>query len=1076
MPDPYPPYIFGMHDRGGESLMMNKGKHGWVLVTEAIGADPNNRNGSNYTDLTNKNLGVIVRLNNGYGSGGTIPRSGEYANFARRCGNFVQASPGCRIWIIGNEMNLAAERPGGPNGQAITPKLYATCYRKCRAEIRRRPGHAKDLIVVGAVGPWNTQTRYAGNQRGDWVRYFADILKLLGDDVDGIALHTYTHGQDPGLVFSNDKMNAPFQKYHYHFRAYRDFMAAIPYSLYDRPIFITETDQYGAWRDGSTGWVRNAYKEIADWNHNAENQPIQSLILYRWIIGNPDDAREVGWAIVNKGGVQDDFRQAMNSEYRLVLPPTKPPYKAAWVEVTAPGRMDRNDQASFRVRVRNDGRATWANTGTKAVRLRYRWIDAAGAAVVGARTSFASPVAPGKTATLPAVTVKAPDKPGNYTLELDLVKGTSDWFAKRGSPTSRRQVRVGDRYRAAWLSVAAPSEGSMGETVTCRVRVRNEGSLTWVPTGNHPVHLTYKWLDADRTVVVADGLRTSLGKKVAPLQEISLNAKIQFPAKAGSYILQMDMVEEFVTWFQWKGSPVYEAQVAVAVVQSDYGAEWLVYEGPDHLVVGERATSLVQVKNVGTLPWHESGEQAIKLGHRWLDAQGDEVAVAGAAAALPGTIQPGETATFRDLAIVAPETAGAYRLVLDLMQGERWLSALGVAVMEQPIQIRLPEYGVQWQALREWPATMPPGAQVTTGFRLTNTGTATWNAGDYPVHLAYHWFTPDGNLAEPWETFRISLPGNVASGQAAELTKVPFKTPPTAGTYVLRWDLVEEGNIWFFRQGGAPLEIDVEVADQAVLEQWTAEANVSAENASLAFDAGPGAAWDSGAVQKPGMWFQVDLGRVLVLDRVAIASPERGFPAGYQVTLSEDGNVWHLVAEEAKNWRDIDAAFAPCRARYVRIEQTGVPPWAASWKISGVAVSATEPWAGASASHYAKDAGEAIDADLRTAWSTRGVKQKPGMWFELDMGSPREIERLVLENPVNQQPRGYRVRVSTDRQKWQEVGRKDDNWGRLDVEFPPATARYLRVETTNSSRYHPWGIANLAVWRSLPQWLRGKAE
>jgi hypothetical protein len=219
MPNVYPAYIFGMHDRGGEHLMLGKDRRGWVLVTEALGADPNNHSGSNYTDLSNRGLGVIVRLNHGYGAAGTIPFSAQYDSFARRCGNFVEASPGCSIWIIGNEMNLSAERPGGPNGQAITPQLYASCFLKCRDEIRRRPGHSDDQVVVGAAGPWNIQTKYPGNERGDWVRYLADVLDLLGGAVDGISVHTYTHGQDPALIFSEQTLNPPFGDY----RSWRSF-------------------------------------------------------------------------------------------------------------------------------------------------------------------------------------------------------------------------------------------------------------------------------------------------------------------------------------------------------------------------------------------------------------------------------------------------------------------------------------------------------------------------------------------------------------------------------------------------------------------------------------------------------------------------------------------------------------------------------------------------------------------------------------------------------------------------------------------------------------------------------------
>ncbi|MGD2205712.1 MAG: discoidin domain-containing protein [Anaerolineae bacterium] len=1074
----YPPYIFGMHDRGGEHLMIEKGKRGWVLVTEELGADPNNHNGSNYTDLTNKNLGVIVRLNHGYETDGTIPHSSRYDDFARRCGNFVAASPGCHIWIIGNEMNLAWERPGGPNGQAITPQRYASCFKKCRSQIRSRTGHEDDQVVVGAVGPYNIQTTYPGNETGDFAKYLADILELLGDEVDGIALHAYTHGQDPNLVFSDAKMQDSRVKHlHNEFRVYRDFMAVIPPQLRDRPVYITETDEYEAWKDANTGWVRNAYKEINDWNQNPVNQPIQALILYRWIIGNDQDPRQVGWAIENKPGVQDDFRDAMNNEYAVVLPRIQPSHRVAWLEVEAPGRMDLGAEVKFSVKVRNDGRATWAKTGAQAVKLGYRWIDASGGTTEGERTALPSPADPGETVALPEVTVQAPDKPGFYTLELDLVEGADDWFADRSSPVWQSDpVRVGDRYRVDWLSVAAPSTGTAGERVTFSVQMRNNGALTWKPGGDHPFNLTYKWLDADREVVVADGLRTALTRDVAPGEEITLDARIQLPAQAGEYILMMDMVEEMVTWFHWKGSAPHETQVQIAPALPNYAAEWLDYSGPQRLQAGEVGTALIQVKNVGVQPWTETGAQAIELGYRWLDARGDVVPVTGTKTGkLPRTIQPGETAVFRDIELVSPQTPGAYRLVWDLMQNQNWLSSAGMAVMEIAFQITSTEYDAAWQMLQPWPRWMPPDEEQHTSLRLRNVGTAAWaSGGKHPVHLAYHWFTEDGKLTEPWDTFRIPLPQSVDSGESVDLTDVAFKTPPLPGHYTLRWDLLREGEAWFFRKGGTPLEVPVEISDEALFVPWSAQASHNAADVDLAFDGDPATVWGSGTDQEPGMWFQVDLGEILVLDRVKVATPGRGFPVGYNVKLSEDGLNWRLVAEQKPNWRDVDVAFAPCAARYLRLEQTGKPDWPATWKISEIAVALAEPWAGAEASHYTGDADEAIDASLNTSWNTRAVKQKPSMWFKVDMGAIHQIERVVLEHPKNQQPRGYIVHVSTDDQDWQEIGRKDDNWGALDVEFPPVAARYIRVQTTNSSQYHPWGIAEFIIWRASPRWLRGR--
>ena len=100
-------YIFGIHEPGGEGHMLELGRPGWIVFTEAIGASPTDMGGRDYRPWSDKGLGVIVRLNNGYHPAGTIPNAAHYADFAARCANFVANSPGCKIWIIGNEMNFS---------------------------------------------------------------------------------------------------------------------------------------------------------------------------------------------------------------------------------------------------------------------------------------------------------------------------------------------------------------------------------------------------------------------------------------------------------------------------------------------------------------------------------------------------------------------------------------------------------------------------------------------------------------------------------------------------------------------------------------------------------------------------------------------------------------------------------------------------------------------------------------------------------------------------------------------------------------------------------------------------------
>lgn len=322
------PFLYGFHDPGGEQTMLDVGIPGWVLVTESIGHDPNDRSGADYRRFSDRDLGVIVRLNNAYNPGGTIPHERDYAGFARRCANFVEASQGAHIWIIGNETNHPIEWPGaewnwGPGwptptspdkrGEEITPARYASCYRQCRAAIKAVAGHAGDQVLVSAPAPWNILLTYPANSGGDWVKYFTDTLAAIGPgNVDGITLHTYTHGAAPALITSDERMgDARFKHLRYHFRAYQDFMAAIPQAMRGLPVYITESNQGDqAWENTNTGWVRAAYAEIDAWNRS-NPQKIRSLLLYRW----PQVPKD-RWGIEGRSGVIEDFRLALGPRYR----------------------------------------------------------------------------------------------------------------------------------------------------------------------------------------------------------------------------------------------------------------------------------------------------------------------------------------------------------------------------------------------------------------------------------------------------------------------------------------------------------------------------------------------------------------------------------------------------------------------------------------------------------------------------------------------------------------------------------------------------------------------------------------
>lgn len=258
--------LVGLHDKEGIAIAASDT---WLLDTIALSENPQP---AGYLS----NFNWIVRLNWGYGSTGTLPRSDLYGEYVSRVANYVKNSEHCHRWIVGNEPNLSRE---WPDGEPIFPWQYAQCYRMTRRAIRAIPGHEHDEVLIAASGPWNNEMKYEGNPNGDWIQNFADVIERCGDVTDGFALHSYTHSYNVALVTSSARMQAPFQNRHYEFRAYRDYMEAIPDSLGHLPVYITEANGNGPWQ--AVGLMPAMLGEINAWNQ-ASKQKIHAVIFYRY--------------------------------------------------------------------------------------------------------------------------------------------------------------------------------------------------------------------------------------------------------------------------------------------------------------------------------------------------------------------------------------------------------------------------------------------------------------------------------------------------------------------------------------------------------------------------------------------------------------------------------------------------------------------------------------------------------------------------------------------------------------------------------------------------------------------------
>lgn len=399
-----------------------------------------------------------------------------------------------------------------------------------------------------------------------------------------------------------------------------------------------------------------------------------------------------------------------------------------------------------------------------------------------------------------------------------------------------------------------------------------------------------------------------------------------------------------------------------------------------------------------------------------------------------------------------------------------------------------PDYAVAYLQ-HNTPLSMAVGEIRAVSFTLRNSSRRTWVAGgDHPFHLGYHWYTADGQAvpAELWPDYRAELPRNVLPDETVTLT-ANLGAPTRSGAYEVRWDMVEELRTWFAWQQVPTLNVRINVDEQAPppppppppsppggLRVSASHNNqqTGADNLQQAIDNNSGTRWSSRAVQQPGMWFEIDLGEMRTINGLLLnsAGSPQDYPRGYVVWVSSDRSHWQEVVRRPQNDRDLDISFSPHQARYLRIEQIGRSDrWWWSIHEVGVRYGSTEPRLSGRASHNNVQAGadniaQAFDERSETRWSSREL-QKPGMWFEIDLGEVRTVSGLVLDaaGSPRDYPRGYVVRSSTDRNRWEEVARRPQNDRDLNISFNPRPVRYLRIEQTGRSDQWWWSIHEVRV-------------
>lgn len=204
------------------------------------------------------------------------------------------------------------------------------------------------------------------------------------------------------------------------------------------------------------------------------------------------------------------------------------------------------------------------------------------------------------------------------------------------------------------------------------------------------IFLSYHVLDTGNNILVNDGIRTPLAS--IPARGIGKETVDFFvPTEAGKYILEIDLVEEDVTWFSAQGMKTLQIPLTVnASVRADYTQIFLTSENTDIYVPTNNGFEIpFTITNNSGITLCNSGAQNILVSYHVKDLSGNTLSE-GERISLPQNISSDEIVTIN----ITPQAEifkipGKYELEIGLLiEGTAWLQDWGVKPVTISITVK----------------------------------------------------------------------------------------------------------------------------------------------------------------------------------------------------------------------------------------------------------------------------------------------------------------------------------------------------------------------------------------------------